>query len=52
MSEITAKLLLVDDDVRLRELLQRYLEGEGFAVKAAGDGTQMRQALDLSLIHI
>ena len=46
MSEITAKLLLVDDDVRLRELLQRYLEGEGFAVKAVGDGGQMRQALD------
>ncbi|WP_093143819.1 two-component system response regulator OmpR [Pseudoxanthomonas sp. GM95] len=46
MNEITAKLLLVDDDVRLRDLLQRYLEGQGLAVKGVGDGAQLRQALD------
>ncbi|WCE05631.1 two-component system response regulator OmpR [Pseudoxanthomonas sp. JBR18] len=46
MNEITAKLLLVDDDPRLRDLLLRYLEGQGFAVKGVGDGAQMRQALD------
>ncbi|MFT3755347.1 MAG: two-component system response regulator OmpR [Pseudoxanthomonas sp.] len=40
------QLLLVDDDVRLRELLQRYLETQGFAVRGVGDGVQMRQALD------
>ena len=39
-------LLLVDDDLRLRELLQRYLESQGFAVKGVGDGEQMQQALD------
>ena len=39
-------ILLVDDDLRLRELLQRYLESQGFAVKGVGDGTQMQQALD------
>jgi two-component system phosphate regulon response regulator OmpR len=39
-------LLLVDDDPRLRDLLQRYLEGQGFAVKGVGDGAQMQQALD------
>jgi len=39
-------LLLVDDDPRLRDLLQRYLESQGFAVRAVGDGAQMQQALD------
>jgi DNA-binding response OmpR family regulator len=39
-------ILLVDDDLRLRELLQRYLESQGFAVKGVDDGTQMQQALD------
>ncbi|MBS7456474.1 two-component system response regulator OmpR [Coralloluteibacterium stylophorae] len=39
------RLLLVDDDVRLRDLLARYLEQNGFAVRGVGDGTAMRQAL-------
>lgn len=46
MNQTTASLLLVDDDLRLRELLLRYLEGQGFTVKGVGDGAQMRQALD------
>jgi two-component system phosphate regulon response regulator OmpR len=46
MENNPARILLVDDDVRLRELLQRYLEGQGFEVRAVGDGGQMRQALD------
>ena len=46
MDDITAHLLLVDDDVRLRDLLARYLETQGFHVKGVGDATQMRQALD------
>lgn len=33
-----AKVLLVDDDVELVELLRDYLRGEGFAVDAAHDG--------------
>ena len=40
------RLLVVDDDVRLRELLQRYLEGQGYACKGVGDGAQLQQALD------
>jgi DNA-binding response OmpR family regulator len=46
MEENAAHLLLVDDDVRLRELLVRYLESQGFTVKGVGDALQMRQALD------
>ncbi|KAF1712372.1 two-component system response regulator OmpR [Pseudoxanthomonas kalamensis DSM 18571] len=46
MDETSPHILLVDDDARLRELLLRYLQGQGFAVKGVGDGAQMRQALD------
>lgn len=46
MNESPPRLLLVDDDPRLRDLLQRYLESQGFAVKGVGDGAQLRQALD------
>ena len=31
-------LLVVDDDERLRALLQRYLSSKGFRVSAAGGG--------------
>ena len=46
MNDASARILLVDDDLRLRELLQRYLESQDFEVRGAGDATQMRQALD------
>lgn len=39
------RVLLVDDDARLRELLSRYLQEQGFAVKAVGDAPQMDRAL-------
>ena len=37
-------LLVVDDDERLRDLLQRYLSTNGFRVSAAGDA-QVQSAL-------
>jgi len=46
MDESLARILLVDDDARLRELLLRYLQSQGFEAKGVGDGAQMRQALD------
>lgn len=39
------RLLLVDDDSRLRELLTRYLKEHGFAVTAVADGRGMDKAL-------
>ena len=33
-----ARILIVDDDAELCELLREYLEGEGFGVSTAGDG--------------
>ena len=41
MNETLQNLLVVDDDIRLRDLLTRYLGEQGFAVKAAADGKQM-----------
>ena len=41
----TPHLLVVDDDPRLRELLRRFLEREGFRVTAAGCAAEARQLL-------
>ncbi len=38
-------ILLVDDDLRLRGLLQTYLKREGFEITAAGNAEQMEHAL-------
>ena len=39
------KILMVDDDVRMRELLQRYLTDQGFSIKVVADSTEMDAAL-------
>ena len=44
MSDL-AHLLVVDDDTRLRSLLQRYLTEQGFRVTAAADAAEARAAL-------
>ena len=41
-----AHILVVDDDLRLRRLLQRYLEENGFAVSAAKDAENARFFLE------
>jgi two-component system, OmpR family, response regulator len=40
------RLLVVDDDPELRELLQSYLGEQGYEVVAVEDGAAMRRALD------
>jgi len=35
------KILMVDDDLRMRELLQRYLTEQGFTIKTVSDSTEM-----------
>jgi DNA-binding response OmpR family regulator len=39
-------ILVVDDDPKVRILLRRCLEGEGFAVSEAKNGKEMRECLD------
>lgn len=45
MSNHRLHLLVVDDDTRLRELLQKYLSNEGFAVTVACDAASARETL-------
>ncbi|WP_454856725.1 response regulator [Rhizobium binxianense] len=37
-----AQILVVDDDPRIRQMLIRYFEDEGYAVTGAADGVEMR----------
>lgn len=46
------KILIVDDDARLRSLLQRFLEEEGYQVKAVADAVQMDRALARELYSL
>ena len=45
MAELKTRILVVDDDQRLRDLLVRYLGGEGYEVKAVSDGAGMDKQL-------
>ena len=46
----STKILVVDDDVNICEIIRLYLEKEGYEVLTAMDG---KQAIEmLSLIHI
>jgi two-component system phosphate regulon response regulator OmpR len=45
MSEQKHKILVVDDDLRLRDLLQRYLGEQGFAVATVSDAAAMDKLL-------
>src|SRR5687767_13442290 len=44
MPETKTKILVVDDDLRLRDLLNRYLTEQGFSVRAVPDATDMKVA--------
>jgi two-component system phosphate regulon response regulator OmpR len=53
ISDDAAHLLVVDDDTRIRALLNRYLTENGFRVTAAADGAEARRklaGLDFDLI--
>jgi two-component system phosphate regulon response regulator OmpR len=39
------KILIVDDDARIRDLLRRYLAQEGFEVMVAEDGKALNRIL-------
>lgn len=57
MSESKAKVLIVDDDVRLRDLLRRYLSEQGFQVVVAENAVAMnklwiRERFDLLVLDL
>lgn len=52
-----AKVLLIDDDVELTEMLSEYLDGEGFAVECAHNGEEglaraLANGLDLVVLDV
>lgn len=46
------KILVIDDDVRLRGLLERYLSEQGFYVRAAASSEQMDRLLEREIFHL
>jgi two-component system phosphate regulon response regulator OmpR len=52
MNETRNKILVVDDDLRLRQLLERYLSDQGFTVKAVPDAPAMDRALERELYDL
>ena len=46
------KILMVDDDIRMRELLQRYLTEQGFNIRTVADSTEMDSVLSKEHIDL
>jgi len=52
MGQETPKILVVDDDMRLRSLLERYLVEQGYVVRAAANSEQMDRLLERENFHL
>lgn len=52
MNEPSTRILLVDDDVKIRQLLERYLQEQGFRVITTGDGRRISELLSTSPIQL
>src|SRR6202008_182115 len=57
MAELKTRILVVDDDLRMRDLLGRYLGGEGDELRAAPDAAAMdkllaRERYDLAVLDL
>ena len=52
MGQETSKILVVDDDMRLRALLERYLMEQGYQVRSAANAEQMDRLLERENFHL
>ncbi|HEX8011791.1 MAG TPA: two-component system response regulator OmpR [Casimicrobiaceae bacterium] len=52
MKQVTPKILVVDDDARLRDLLVRYLAEQGFQVQALADARELDKRLQRDPPHL
>ena len=52
MAEGQKHILVVDDDTRLRSLLQRYLREQGFLVTAAKDADEAKAFLGVYIFDL
>jgi len=52
MGQETSKILVVDDDMRLRSLLERYLMEQGYQVRSAANSEQMDRLIERENFHL
>ncbi|GAB2927818.1 osmolarity response regulator transcription factor OmpR [Rheinheimera gaetbuli] len=52
VSSETPKILVVDDDMRLRALLERYLVEQGYLVRAVANFEQMQRMMERENFHL
>jgi two-component system phosphate regulon response regulator OmpR len=51
-SQETLKIIVVDDDLRLRSLLERYLVEQGYQVRSVGNYEQMQRLMEREHFHL
>ncbi|KKO48490.1 osmolarity response regulator [Arsukibacterium sp. MJ3] len=51
-SQETLKIIVVDDDLRLRALLERYLAEQGYQVRGVGNFEQMQRLMEREHFHL
>ncbi|KKO44588.1 osmolarity response regulator [Arsukibacterium ikkense] len=51
-SQETLKIIVVDDDIRLRALLERYLVEQGYQVRSVGNYEQMQRLMEREHFHL
>lgn len=51
-SQETLKIIVVDDDLRLRALLERYLVEQGYQVRSVGNYEQMQRLMEREHFHL
>jgi DNA-binding response OmpR family regulator len=52
MQNSANQILLVEDNIALREALEDHLSSVGFGVRGVGDGTELNQALSVAVPHV
>jgi DNA-binding response OmpR family regulator len=52
LNDNSVHILVVDDDARIRQMLTRYFEQEGYRISAAADGVSMRARLTANRVDI
>jgi two-component system phosphate regulon response regulator OmpR len=52
ISQETLKIIVVDDDLRLRALLERYLAEQGYQVRGVGNYEQMQRLMEREHFHL
>jgi DNA-binding response OmpR family regulator len=52
MPKVANQIILVEDNIALREALEDHLTNTGFDVQGVGDGLELNQALSVAVPHV